>query len=66
LEEGRYISLEEAAAQFGISHSHLRLLARTGKLAATRIGKSWVTTPKAVADYLRDEPLRRKGRPRKQ
>jgi excisionase family DNA binding protein len=62
LEEGRFISLAEAAAQFGISHSHLKLLARTGKLRATKIGNSWVTTPEAVAAYVKDESLRRRGR----
>jgi hypothetical protein len=61
LEPVRYISLAEAAAQFGISHSHLKLLARTGRLHATKIGKNWVTTPEAVAVYMSDPVLRRKG-----
>lgn len=59
MEEGRYISLGEAAAQFGLSYSHLRLLARTGKLQAFRVGKrTWVTTPEAVAEYLANPKLR--------
>lgn len=58
MEEGRYISLGEAAAQFGVSHSHLKLLARTGKLQAMKIGHSWVTTPEAVAEYLGNTELR--------
>jgi hypothetical protein len=66
LEPVRYISLAEAAAQFDISHSHLKLLARTGKLHATKIGKSWVTTPEAVAVYMNDTMLRRKGPRRKE
>ena len=60
MEEGRYISLGEAAARFGISHSHLKLLARTGKLRAIKIGHSWVTTPEAIAAYLNDPQLRSK------
>lgn len=60
MDEGRYISLGEAAARFGISHSHLKLLARTGKLQATKIGHSWVTTPEAVTAYLEDPQLRSK------
>jgi hypothetical protein len=58
LEEGRYISLSEAAAKFDVSHSHLKLLARTGKLRATKIGHSWVTTTEAVAEYLNNPQLR--------
>jgi hypothetical protein len=60
LEKGRQISLAEAAAEYGISHSHLKLLARTGKLEATKIGKFWVTTPEAVAAYLANPELRSK------
>ncbi len=48
----RPISLKEAAALSGLSHSHLRLLARTGKLAARRLGRDWFTTEGAVAAYL--------------
>lgn len=60
MDEGRYISLSEAAVRFGISHSHLKLLARTGKLRAFKIGHSWVTTPEAVAEYLANPELRSK------
>ncbi len=55
------ISLKEAAARYGLSHSHLRLLARTGRLRATRMGRDWFTTAAAVAAYLQDTTLRRKG-----
>jgi hypothetical protein len=60
LEEARYLSLGQAATRFGISHSHLKLLARTGKLRAFKIGKSWVTTPAAVAEHISDPQLRSK------
>jgi excisionase family DNA binding protein len=60
LDEGRYISLGEAAARCGISHSQLRLLARTGKLQAFKVGKTWVTTLEAVDAYLNDPALRSK------
>ena len=59
--EERLISLKEAATEFRVSHSHLRLLARTGKIAATRMGRDWFTTRDAVAAYLKDhasEPRR--------
>jgi excisionase family DNA binding protein len=55
---GRLISLKEAAARFNISQSHLQLLARTGRLRATKIGRDWLTTPEAVAAYLADRQLR--------
>lgn len=48
----RLISLKEAAARSGLSHSHLRLLARTGKIEARRLGRDWFTTEQAVAAYL--------------
>ena len=60
----RLISLKEAAALSGLSHSHLRLLARTGKIDARRLGRDWFTTEQAVADYLQDAELRSKD-PRK-
>lgn len=58
LEEGRLITLKEAAGRFGISQSHLALLARTGKLAARKLGRDWFTTPEAVAEYLANPELR--------
>ncbi len=60
MEAGRYISLSEAAALSGLSHPQLRLLARTGKLKAFKIGKTWVTTSEAVAAYMNDPDLRSK------
>ena len=54
----RLISLKEAAAFSGLSHSHLQLLARTGRLAARRLGRDWFTTAEAVAAYLADPEKR--------
>jgi excisionase family DNA binding protein len=54
------LSLREAAARTGLSASHLRLLARTGRIEATRVGSYWATTEAAVRAYLADEALRRK------
>lgn len=54
------LSLREAAARTGLSASHLRLLARTGKIEATRVGSYWATTEAAVRAYLRDEALRKR------
>lgn len=56
------ISLREAAALSGFSVSHLRLLARTGKLKAAKVetplGWYYTTTPAAVRAYMADEALR--------
>ena len=46
------ISLSEAAKKSGLSHSHLRLLARNGEIWAKNLGRSWFTTEKAVEEYL--------------
>lgn len=60
LEEEQLISLTEASAEFGISAVHLRHLAEKGKLKARKIGRNWVTTPKAVAEYLANPEARSK------
>ena len=52
------LSLREAAAQSGLSASHLRLLARNGKLEARKLGRDWFTSKAAVDAYLADEALR--------
>ncbi len=46
------ISLSEAAKLSGLSHSHLRLLARNGEIWVKWLGRSWFTTEKAVQAYL--------------
>jgi hypothetical protein len=52
------ITLREAADKCDLSVSHLRLLARTGRLKARKIGRDWVTTRHAVERYVKDEYLR--------
>ena len=42
----------------GLSTSHLRLLARTDRLEARKLGRDWFTTKAAVDAYLADEALR--------
>jgi len=53
------INLHQAAEQSGLSHSHLRLLARKGTIWATRLGQDWFTTSEAVREYLAQD--RRRG-----
>jgi hypothetical protein len=52
------LSLREAAARSGLSASHLRLLACTGRLEARKFGRDWFTAEAAVVAYLADEALR--------
>ncbi len=60
MDEERLLSLKDAATRFELSHSHLRLLARSGKLRARRMGRDWFTTEEAVAEYLRSPDVRRR------
>ncbi|MFC1923655.1 DNA-binding protein [Chloroflexota bacterium] len=46
------ISLQEASELSGLTHPHLALLIRQGKLWGNKIGRNWVTTEKAVKEYL--------------
>lgn len=52
------LSLGEAAALTGLSASHLRLLASTGRIEARKVGRNWITSEAAVRAYLAD---RRRG-----
>ena len=46
------ISLREASEISGLTHPHLALLIRQGKLWGNKIGRNWVTTEKAVKEYI--------------
>lgn len=45
-------SLQEASELSGLSAGHLRLLAGQGKIWAKKLGRNWVTTTRAVEEYL--------------
>jgi excisionase family DNA binding protein len=53
------VSLKEAAAKSGLSHSHLRRLANLGRIEAVKLGRDWFTTEEAVANYLKEWELRK-------
>ena len=42
----------------GLSVSHLRLLARTGRLPARKVGRDWLTTVDDLQKYMSNEELR--------
>ena len=46
------ISLSQAAKLSGLSLPHLSLLIRQDKLWGKKIGRNWVTTEKAIKEYL--------------
>ena len=50
------ISLADAAALSNLSQGHLALLVRRGALWGKKIGRNWITTEKAVLDYLDSNP----------
>ena len=51
-----YIGLAEAAKICGLSHSHLRLFIRKGRIWGTKMGRDWMTTEQAIRDYLATNP----------
>ncbi len=55
-----FIGLAEAAKLSGLTHDHLRRMARERKLEATKIGRDWLTTKKALDAYLASD--RKPGR----
>ena len=48
----RLISLAEAAEVCGLSAGYLRQLVRNRAIWGKKIGRNWVTTEEAVAEYL--------------
>jgi hypothetical protein len=60
---GELISLQKAADQSGLSPGYLRILVRNGVIWGQKIGRNWVTTEKAVREYLAHK--RKPGRPKK-
>jgi hypothetical protein len=58
LAQEELITLSEAAGIAKMTPEHLAHLARKGDLRARKLGRMWVTTRKAVLEYLRDEEKR--------
>jgi len=61
-EKNKLLSLADASKSTPYSQEYLSLLARRGKIDATKIGKNWHITPTALKDYLNrvDSRKRRK------
>jgi excisionase family DNA binding protein len=52
------ISISDAASITSYSPEFIRMLARSGKLQAAKIGRDWMTTRDAILDYLRKQQQR--------
>ena len=48
------MTLPEAAEYSGLSVNTLRIQARTGRLVATKRGRDWLVTRKAMDAYLKN------------
>ena len=46
------VSLAALAGEYGLAEAHLRKLATTGRLRATKIGRNWAASRAAIEDYL--------------
>ena len=57
------ISLRQAAKSSGYTTNHLRLLISKGELWAKKIDSFWVTTEKAILEYMNNKS--NFGRPKK-
>lgn len=64
-EKNKLLSLADASKSTPYSQEYLSLLARRGKIDATKIGKNWHITPTALEDYL-NRVASRKRRKKKQ
>ncbi|MCB0020367.1 MAG: helix-turn-helix domain-containing protein [Anaerolineales bacterium] len=51
-DKNRLISLPEAAKLYGFHPEYLNQLARRGRLRAQKVGRTWVTTPANVEEYI--------------
>jgi excisionase family DNA binding protein len=56
--ENKMLSLAEAAKLTPYTKEYLGLLARQGKIGATKIGKDWRVTPKALKEYMSKSGLK--------
>ena len=58
--DDEYITVAQAARQFGLSSSHIRGLLHKGMIPGIKPGHDWLVKPSAVMAYLQQE--RKPGR----
>lgn len=49
---GLTMTWEEAAKELGVYWENIRKLCKRGDIAAEKVGKSWVLTTRAIADFI--------------
>jgi excisionase family DNA binding protein len=59
--ESQLLTMAEAAKVTPFSQEYLSLLARRGVIPATKIGKNWHVTSKALREYIERRKSRRRG-----
>jgi Fic family protein len=60
-ENEEYVPLSELAEASPLSQEYLSLLARKGRIDAQKLGRNWLSTKKAVQEYMRTKRPYRKG-----
>ena len=53
---GLTISFHQAAKELGVYWENLRRLCKTGDIRADKVGRAWMLTTKALADYIDQGP----------
>ena len=51
----KLISVTEASQISGLTTRHIRRLIREGEIEGVKIGRNWLTTEKAIRDYLKKD-----------
>jgi excisionase family DNA binding protein len=60
------MTLTQAAETCGLSPTTLRIQIRNGRIEASKLGRDWIVSPKALQAYLKDRaPQGRRAKPRK-
>lgn len=60
---GLTISWEEAAAEMGVYWENLRKMCQRGEIRAQKVGRAWLLTTKALADYIDHGPATEQAPP---
>ena len=53
---GPTISFQDAGEELGVYWENLRRLCKTGDIRANKVGRKWLLTTKALADYIDHGP----------
>lgn len=58
---GLALTWEQAAEELGVYWERIREKCRAGDIAAEKVGRKWVLTTKALADYIDQGPAERQN-----